>query len=387
LRESDDGVGGEGVSVARDRRLGETTRLAVAAGALVLLHLLQWALLPFVLAGILAFLCDPAISALSRRTRAPRWAAALLVFLLVFGALGALAFGVGTGAYAEVRRLMAQGLSPLRDELARLLGPTGAEVFGARLTADGLIGRLEGLGRRFAAPHALPRLAPALLAATAGLALFLVAALYAMVSGPALVAGALALAPTRRRPAMAAALGEAGAVLRRYYMGVLMVVAFTGLAAFAGYGLVLRLPGAGVLSLALAVLETVPVAGPLVSALLVALAALQLGSLAALAGMVIYAALLRLVIDDLVAPVALGRSTLIHPLVVMLAYVVGAALFGVIGLLLATPVAGLAKIWLRRRVERLDAEAAVAAAPPEAPPRPPAPAQRAASVPEAALRP
>ncbi len=373
--------------MARDRRLGETTRLAVAAGALVLLHLLQWALLPFVLAGILAFLCDPAISALSRRTRAPRWAAALLVFLLVFGALGALAFGVGTGAYAEVRRLMAQGLSPLRDELARLLGPTGAEVFGARLTADGLIGRLEGLGRRFAAPHALPRLAPALLAATAGLALFLVAALYAMVSGPALVAGALALAPTRRRPAMAAALGEAGAVLRRYYMGVLMVVAFTGLAAFAGYGLVLRLPGAGVLSLALAVLETVPVAGPLVSALLVALAALQLGSLAALAGMVIYAALLRLVIDDLVAPVALGRSTLIHPLVVMLAYVVGAALFGVIGLLLATPVAGLAKIWLRRRVERLDAEAAVAAAPPEAPPRPPAPAQRAASVPEAALRP
>jgi predicted PurR-regulated permease PerM len=70
--------------------------------------------------------------------------------------------------------------------------------------------------------------------------------------------------------------------------------------------------------------------------------------------MVGYAAILRLLIDDVVAPIVLGRTTLVHPFIVMIAYVVGASLFGVIGLLFAVPATALFRTWLRRRSDETD---------------------------------
>ena len=48
---------------------------------------------------------------------------------------------------------------------------------------------------------------------------------------------------------------------------------------------------------------------------------------------------LRLSIDDLVGPLILGRAARVHPVVVILSFVCGAMLFGIVGLLLAMPVA------------------------------------------------
>jgi predicted PurR-regulated permease PerM len=136
------------------------------------------------------------------------------------------------------------------------------------------------------------------------------------------------------------------AVLRRFYVGVLIIVAFTAVAAWIGYGVCLHVPDAGLLALVLGVLETVPAIGPMFSAVIVGVAALQLHSPAVMAVMVGYAIGLRLVIDDIVAPSVLGRFVTVHPVVVMLAYALGAVLFGVTGLLLAVPAAACARIWL-----------------------------------------
>jgi predicted PurR-regulated permease PerM len=333
----------------------------VAIGA-VLLHVLQWALLPFALAAIVGFLCHPLIEAVRRRTRAPRWTAAVLVFVVVFAGLALLSAAVGVGAAAQVSRLAAVGLSPIHHELERLLGPAGSPAFGGRITADDVTSAIEGLVRRALSPSGLQRFLPGLLAAAAGAVVFVFAAFYAMVSGPSLVSGGLKLAPLSRQPALAADLKTGGEVLRRYFTGVLLVVVFTSLAAFVGYGLMMHVQGALVLCIALGILETIPVVGPIVSALLVALAAFGLHSLAALVLMVGYAAILRLVIDDVVAPIVLGRTTLVHPFLVMIAYVVGASLFGVIGLLFAVPAMALTRMWLRRRSDETDrAEAPLAA--------------------------
>ena len=58
-------------------------------------------------------------------------------------------------------------------------------------------------------------------------------------------------------------------------------------------------------------------------------------------------AALRLGVDDILAPVVLGRSVSAHPAVVRLAYVLGAVLYGVVGLLLAAPAAACLRIALQ----------------------------------------
>jgi predicted PurR-regulated permease PerM len=55
---------------------------------------------------------------------------------------------------------------------------------------------------------------------------------------------------------------------------------------------------------------------------------------------------LRLSIDNLVGPLVLGKAARLHPVVVIMAFVCGAMLFGVVGLLLAVPVAVCIKLTL-----------------------------------------
>jgi len=55
---------------------------------------------------------------------------------------------------------------------------------------------------------------------------------------------------------------------------------------------------------------------------------------------------LRLSIDNLVGPLVLGQAARLHPVVIIGAFVFGAMLFGVLGLLLAVPAAMCVKIAL-----------------------------------------
>ena len=320
----------------------------VAAGvAALLLHLLQWELLPFVLAAIVGFVTDPVIRWTCRKTRLPRWAASSALYLLLALGVGGLTLAVGLSAYQDVSHLAGAGAGPLRTELQSVLGPGGVTLFGQRITADTLVGFLQEQAHRVLNAATLLDAGRPVLAGAIGVVLLVVLVFYMMVSGPTLARGALWLVPPGRRSALEAVLPAMTRVVQRYFIGVVVVVAFTAFAAWVGYGLVLHVHHAFVLAAALGVLETVPAVGPVLSAGLVAMAALQLHSLAATAGMIAYALALRLLIDDLIAPVVLGRSVAAHPVAVMLAYVLGAVLFGVSGLLLSVPAAACLRIALK----------------------------------------
>jgi predicted PurR-regulated permease PerM len=60
-------------------------RMAMLLAALVavLLHMLQWILLPFVLSGLLAYVCTPAIDWLTARSGVPRVVFAIAMFLIL----------------------------------------------------------------------------------------------------------------------------------------------------------------------------------------------------------------------------------------------------------------------------------------------------------------
>jgi predicted PurR-regulated permease PerM len=240
------------------------------------------------------------------------------------------------------------GFGPLQSGLQGLLGDKGVSLFGTTVSASSVVSALRSDLPKLLTPGALSRLATPAFGAGIGLILFIFLTFYMLVSGRELARGALWLVPPDKRAAVTDVLPEAAAIIRRYFLGVIVVVVVTAFAAWLGYGLVLHVKNAVLLCITLGALETVPVIGPIIAAVLIAIAALQLKSLAAMAAMVIYAAALRLGIDDVIAPIVLGRSVTAHPVVVMLAYVLGAVLFGVVGLLLAVPATAVARLCLER---------------------------------------
>ena len=83
------------------------------------------------------------------------------------------------------------------------------------------------------------------------------------------------------------------------------------------------------------------------SALIAGVVAVQQAkSVWSVAAYVIYASALRLSIDQLVGPFVLGKAGRVHPTLVIFCFLAGGALFGVIGVILAVPVALSVKVAL-----------------------------------------
>ncbi|MBV9749192.1 MAG: AI-2E family transporter, partial [Acetobacteraceae bacterium] len=122
---------------------------------------------------------------------------------------------------------------------------------------------------------------------------------------------------------------------------------YTAVLAYLGYGVVFHLPHAILLSIAIGLLEIIPSIGPTVSFLLVGLAAMQdEHGLLSFFLLFAWAVALRLSIDNVFGPIVLGRAVNVPRVVILFAFVCGGVLFGIIGLILAVPVAACTKIVL-----------------------------------------
>lgn len=114
------------------------------------------------------------------------------------------------------------------------------------------------------------------------------------------------------------------------------------------------LPYPGTLALAACLLEMIPLAGPLIMAV-VATAMAPERVLPVLA----FLLLLRIVQDYLIYPHLISQAMKLHPIAVVLALWAGAALGGLVGVCLAIPVVGVMQVTLRHWREYRDIEALV----------------------------
>ena len=65
-----------------------------------------------------------------------------------------------------------------------------------------------------------------------------------------------------------------------------------------------------------------------------------------IAAYAIYATALRLSIDQLVGPLVLGKAAQVHPTLVIFCFLAGGAVFGIVGVVLAVPIALTVKVVL-----------------------------------------
>lgn len=321
--------------------------LAVIA-TVVFLYLIRVILLPFVAAGIIAYVCTPLVDRIAQHGRMPRIAAVSIVFLV----LASIAAGIGWIGIplliAEVTRVYAH-LPQIIETLVRHWVGNGTTQFlgqpmNAHQAAQAMLADLRNMLRQ--SGHLL-------LFATWGFAgafafiLSWVLLFYFLAGAHRIGADLMNLVPPRRRGFARQVWGRLHDVLFRYFVGIALVVTYACVAAYIGLGLILGLHHAVFLALLTGLLEMIPVVGPGTSAVIAGLVAIEhskgMGDIIAY---VIYATALRISIDQLLGPLILGQAARVHPTLVIFCFLSGAILFGIPGVVLAVPVALTIKVVL-----------------------------------------
>ncbi|MFE2251442.1 AI-2E family transporter [Streptomyces lavendulae] len=123
----------------------------------------------------------------------------------------------------------------------------------------------------------------------------------------------------------------------RFMLGNLATSALAGIATFA-WCAITGVPYGAALGVFVAVMDLIPVVGATLAGILVSLVALSVSLGLALATAVFYV-VFRLAEDYFIVPRAMRFAVAVHPLVTILAVLVGGALLGIIGALVAIPAA------------------------------------------------
>lgn len=335
--------------MARDRR-SPVNKWAVAAAvavALAFLYVVRLAVLPFLIAAAIAYVAEPANLFLRRRFHLSREAAAVATFLGVMAVLGGLCYWVIDTIAVDFSTALRDAPQLLHKFFAELFGGEQIELLGRRLDAGTIAqGIIDSLFSGFGTPEQIIELALYGFGAITGGVLVIVLIFYFLQAGPQLARGALWLVPPEYREEVAEVAAKIDPILRRYLGGLVVIVIFATITSWLAIRFALGLPFAFVLALLTGVLELIPVAGPMVSAVLVGLLALEQHGLWAVLAFAVYITVFRLLIDRLVGPVVLGRAVQLHPTVVIFAFLSGGLLLGVAGVILAVPVAASVKVVL-----------------------------------------
>lgn len=321
---------------------------AVLAVVAVLLYEIRIALLPFVFAVAVAFVLDPLIRSAQQRLGSPRWPVATALYLVILAILGGAGYWIGMTAVTDLMHVVADAPEILRHFLGEVIPSNGITLFGQTYTPDKLVQEVGAAVAGLIGLTVVERAAGLAVSVIFGTFLTLVLMPYFMVSAPRLAAGSIWLLPPERRRSVEDLLPRIVPVLRRYLIGLVVVVSYTAIVAWIGFGPVFHLPHAILLAITVGFLELIPVVGPFASATIVGLVAVQQNGIWAAAFLFGFAIALRLSIDNVVGPFVLGQAARIHPVVVIMSFVCGAILFGVVGLLLAVPVAVCIKITLEQ---------------------------------------
>jgi predicted PurR-regulated permease PerM len=300
--------------------------ITLVVGLVVFLYFVREILLPFAIAGIVAFVVTPLLDNLARRTRLPRalYAVGFLLALLAFGALlGSLGAPPLVAELTHVSENLQGTVAAFTRELIgnRTLDLMGQPLDAARigaLVAQGVASWL-GQGNRILWVVAFGA------AGFLGLILSIVLLGYFLLDAHRIGRGLLWLIPPRHRPLLHHVGRELEPVLRRYFVGVALVVLYASTAAYIGLGVFLKLKHALFLALLTGVLELIPVVGPASSAVIAGLVAVQQATTPwDVLAYILYATALRISIDQFFGPLVLGRAAYVPPVLVIFCFLAGA---------------------------------------------------------------
>jgi predicted PurR-regulated permease PerM len=334
-----------------DRRSPFFIGLAAAAGVAVvvaLAQLIMFSLNTLVLIGMALFIAvglDPAVSWGVRRGLSRRAAVTI----------------VTAGFLASVAGFLLVVIPPLANQAAQII--TRAPELLRRLSEHSALA--AGLSQRFALEQRLQSLlsggngdamleaGKAALGTLADLLVILVLSIYFVADLPRIREALYRFVPHSRRPRAILLGDEMFSKVGFYVLGNVLISLIAGSAAFV-WLVVFDVPYALMLSLLVAVLDLIPVVGSTAAGLIAILTALTVSVPVCLATVGFFLAY-RVIEDYVLLPKIIGRVLRVPSLITLVAILLGGVLLGVIGALVAIPIAASALLILREvTFRRLD---------------------------------
>ena len=329
--------------------------MAAAAGVAVtygLVELIIRARSVLVLIGLALFIAaglDPAVGWLTRR-RLPRWAAVVLILLAVAGIVAgfvAAAIPPLTGQVTALVHELPHYMTTLQDhnsELGKLntryhVEQRLAKLLSSRGTA--LVGGVLGAGEL-------------VLSAASSMLVVIVLVVYFLAAMPHIKLFFYRLAPASRRARVILIGDEIFVKVGGYMLGNFLTSLIAGLGTWAWLE-IFGIPYPLLLGLLVALLDLIPVIGSTIGGAIVSLVALTVSLPVALATLAFYIGY-RLAEDYLIVPRIMGRTVEVPAVVTVVAVLLGGALMGLIGALVAIPAAAALRLLLHEvTFRRLDA--------------------------------
>lgn len=299
----------------------------VLALVLFLVALVAEVVIPLAIAAVLAAVLIPLVDRLER-WRVPRWLGATLILILSLGLVVA-TIGVVVSAITsqsdEIWAQLESSLQQVEDGSAQLAG--GSDQINAEahdvvhLLTVGLVGSL------FTSASSL----------VVGTVLAIFMLLFLLKDWPQVTgwtAGHLGLPPE-----VAHRIIDGTVMAFRGYAAGLTIIGATNAAVVAIGALVLGVPLVGTIALVSFITSYVPFLGAFVAGAFAVLIAYGSGGLGVAVAMLALVLLANNTIQNLVEPYAFGSRLRLHPLAVLLTVTTGTMLFGVMGAILAAPLA------------------------------------------------
>lgn len=306
--------------------------VAVTYGAVTLLSIMSSMLLLIGVAFFLALGLEPAVSWLVNR-RLPRWAATTIVFAV---------------AVALFAAFVAAAIPPLSEQVSQLIAQAPHYLQQAQ-DHSSTIGRLNErfqLQRRLtdllnssggSAVNQVISAGSALVEAVIDTVIVIVLTVYFLIDLPRIRIFLYRLVPHSRRPRAILIGDEVFAKVGAYLLGNLIISLIAGAATLV-WLYAFDVPYTLLLAILVALLDLVPVVGSTIAGVTVAAVSLTV-SLPVCLATVAFFVVFRLAEDYLLVPRIIGRAVDVPALVTVIAVLIGGAVLGIVGALVAIPVA------------------------------------------------
>lgn len=297
-----------------------------------------------IIGGSISALFSPIVSRLAR-VRVPRLATALVLVLVLVGAIVAGFALVIPRAYVEFRDLLTM-VPEHADQLERwlrvngLLGENADPMVSQTISSlgqelqEGLVGSWTWLVGQVTA----------LFGSILVIFLGLFIGLYLLIGGPELARALPAWIPPQHRSVWTDFGSRARAVLSAYVQARLIASLFIGSSYWAAFA-ALGINQAAFLALTGGMLNLIPVVGPSLALVPAVIVAAFYGFQKVLA-VIAVTIVAQQIESGVIGPLVEGRFVRLPPLVVVLSATVGAALLGIPGLLIAVPIAAVTRVAL-----------------------------------------
>ncbi|MEX2007266.1 MAG: AI-2E family transporter [Candidatus Levyibacteriota bacterium] len=318
------------------------------------LYLERAILAPFVLAAIFAYIFNPVVSFLSSKIKLPRTISIILIWAIIIGVLI-------VGGMFIVRRAVVE-LAGLKEYIQDWTAMAKTQAIAlpefVRPTLNETLSSLQKTV--LTTSISLFSVFPQAVSGVISFFIFLVSSFYFLKEGRNVFDKFLNFIPQDYRLEAEILLRKINEVLGDYLRGQLLVILTSFLLFFAFYTII-GVKFALMLALVAGFLEVVVLIGPLVSGVLAVIVVLlsgvsnfNLSLLQAVAVVIVGNFIIRQIQDYVITPGIMGKVVKLHPLIILFAVLAGGHMAGILGLVLAVPIAAVIRIILLFVVDKIN---------------------------------